>query len=56
MDPETALAEARDLALRLFDREAEPGDDVHLAALVLAMNRWMTRGGFMPTTWARLRV
>lgn len=51
MDPDTALAEALDLAVTIFDGEAEPGDDVHLAALVLAMNRWLTRGGFMPTSW-----
>ncbi len=53
MDPDTALAEALDLALRLIDEEAEAGDDVHLAALVLAMDRWLTRGGFMPAAWAR---
>lgn len=34
MDPDIALAEALDLALRVFDGEAEAGDDVHLAALV----------------------
>lgn len=53
MDPDTALAEALDLALRVFDGEAEDGDAVHLAALVLALNRWLTRGGFAPAGWAR---
>jgi len=52
MDPDTALAQALDLALRVYDGEAEDGDAVHLAALVLAMDRWMSRGGFMPAAWA----
>ncbi|MGI8493435.1 MAG: hypothetical protein ACR2KC_07800 [Acidimicrobiales bacterium] len=53
MDPDTALAEALDLAVRLIDGEAEDGDDVHLAELVTSLNGWMTRGGFMPGAWAR---
>lgn len=53
MDPDTALAEALDLAVGILDGEAEDGDAVHLAALVLAMNRWLTRGGFAPAAWAR---
>ncbi len=56
MDPDIALAEALDLAVRILDGEAESVDDIRLASLVLAMNRWLTRGGFMPTAWAGLRV
>jgi len=56
MDPDLALAEALDLAVRLIDEEAEDGDDVRLAELVLALNRWMASGGFMPSAWERQRV
>ncbi len=52
MDPDLALAEALDLAVRLIDGEAEDGDDVHLAELIVGLNRWMTRGGFIPAAWA----
>ncbi|MGI8753275.1 MAG: hypothetical protein ACR2MN_13340 [Acidimicrobiales bacterium] len=53
MDPDTALAEALDLAVRLIDEEAEDGDDVRLAELIVGLNRWLGRGGFMPGAWAR---
>ncbi len=56
MDPDTALAEALDLAVRLIDEEAEDGDDVRLAESVLGLDRWLSRGGFMPGAWAQQRV
>ncbi len=56
MDPDTALAEALDLAVRLIDEEAEDGDDVRLAELIVGLDRWMTRGGFMPDGWSQQRV
>ncbi len=53
MDPDTALAEALDLAVGILDGEAEDGDDVRLAELIVGLNRWMSRGGFMPSAWER---
>ena len=53
MDPDVVLAEALDLAVRLIDGEAEDGDAVRLAELIVALDRWMARGGFMPSAWAR---
>jgi len=49
MDPNAALDELIGLAtsdLREF------GDEVHrLAELVLALDDWLARGGFLPTRW-----
>lgn len=56
MDPDTALAEALDLAVRLIDEEAEDGDDVRLAELIVGLDRWLSRGRFMPSAWERQRV
>ncbi len=35
MDPDTALAEALDLAVGILDHEADEGDDIRLASLSL---------------------
>ncbi len=53
MDPDIALAEALDLAVRVLDGEAEPGDAVRLAELIVGLDRWLSRSGFMPSAWAR---
>lgn len=49
MDPNAALDELIDLAtsdLREF------GDEVHrLAELVLGLDDWLARGGFLPSRW-----
>lgn len=56
MDPDTALAEALDLAVGILDGEAESVDDIHLASLVVSLDRWLTRGGFMPAARTCQRV
>jgi hypothetical protein len=47
MDPNTALAEIRDLA-----KNASTYDEWHrLAELVTALDEWISKGGFFPREW-----
>lgn len=52
MDPTANLKEQLELATQLIDT----GEDVanrsyRLAELVLALNEWILKGGFLPTPW-----
>lgn len=53
MDPEANYQEMLKLATRLLDSENDDAD--RLAELVLAMDGWLKRGGFLPKAWAKGR-
>jgi hypothetical protein len=58
MDPTENLRRQRDLAERLLSdgitRDLE-GDACELASLVLALDRWISRRGYLPRQWAECR-
>lgn len=53
MDPDANIKEQLDLAERLVEGRGSADDAARLAELVLALNGWLTRGGFYPAPWRR---
>lgn len=68
MDPNANIAEQTEVAatiMRLWDTYPDNGDKAHaideqiayegmrLAELVLALNDWIVKGGFLPDIWKR---
>ena len=52
MDPNENLREQREIAERIVRcHEDETNDALALAELVLALDGWLQRGGFMPAEW-----
>lgn len=56
MDPDENLAEQRQLATRILSTEDNLSsqlehDAYRLAELVVAMDAWLVRRGFKPTSW-----
>src|SRR5438132_1187778 len=53
MDPNANLKEQIELAKEAIECGgfAHPEDAVRLAALVIAFDEWMRKGGFLPDTW-----
>lgn len=57
MDPEANLKEQLDLAAKLahdvgyYGIDADPGDVLRLAALVVAMDKHLRSGGVLPREW-----
>src|SRR5262245_56929870 len=55
MDPNANLIEQKrcaDAILRAVDTDTIlVGDAIRLAELVLALDEWLQRGGFLPTAW-----
>jgi hypothetical protein len=56
MDPNANLEEQRKIAARMLKQVDEPeGIDEHdadrLAELVLALDEWISKGGFLPARW-----
>jgi hypothetical protein len=59
MDPNANLEEQRQLAERMLrdryhGRSVDRDDAERLAELVLALDEWLKRGGFMPQDWRKL--
>lgn len=57
MDPTANLADQKRLAERMLRDFADTGrvlpeDAERLAELVLALDEWLRRGGFLPLVWA----
>lgn len=57
MDPETNLAEQLDIANDIANCEADDcaecaHDATRLAELVIALDGWLSKGGFKPRSWA----
>jgi hypothetical protein len=60
MDPNTALAEMIETAARLTNNPPEDRDGIayeadRLAELVLALDGWIRKGGFLPDAWQKGR-
>lgn len=53
MDPEANLEEQLRLSRRIENDEGTPDDATRLAELVLALNGWLSNGGFLPRKWGR---
>ena len=58
MDPEANLKEQRSIATRIANNEystayASIPDAERLAELVIALDEWITKGGFLPRDWRK---
>lgn len=51
MDPNATLNEILDLAQRISEDKPSDISAGRLAELVLALDDWMRRGGFVPRRW-----
>lgn len=51
MDPNETLTSAIVLARTIVDSEASDDNANELAELVLALDEWLTKGGFYPDAW-----
>jgi hypothetical protein len=51
MDPDENLKEQREIVDRILDGNEE--NYVKLAELVEALDKWISKGGFLPKAWAR---
>jgi len=49
MDPNACLKEIRELVKAIWREESIDLD--HLATLVEGLDRWIAKGGFLPTAW-----
>lgn len=52
MDPNAALAEALDAARAIQDGDEEWHTADKLAERLLALDEWLTKGGFLPGRWS----
>lgn len=53
MDPDVNLAETLHSANAIVRSGAESAEAVELAERVLALNEWLSSGGFLPVMWSR---
>lgn len=55
MDPNANLKEQIELACKLqdYERDDDASDVCRLAELVLALNEWISKGGFLPAKWVK---
>ncbi len=53
MDPEANLKEALALAGMIVRRE-ESEDALRLAELLIALDEWIHKGGFLPARWSQV--
>jgi len=51
MDPNENLRQQLELAEQLVDDDSVSPETRELAELVLALNDWIERGGFLPAGW-----
>ena len=51
MDPNKTLAELLAISNRVVNAGVLPYDAMELAELVLALNTWISSGGFLPDDW-----
>jgi hypothetical protein len=51
MDPNANLREQLALSRVIIKDEGEPSDAYELAELVLALDKWLRNGGFLPDRW-----
>jgi len=54
MDPDANLSEQRRIAEQIVENGAIDADRAErLAELVLALDEWLKKGGFLPARWQR---
>lgn len=53
MDPTATLDEIRGLTAIGGDRGLDSDDADRLQDLVLALDEWLSKGGFLPAAWSR---
>lgn len=53
MDPNANLKEQVKLATLLVDDENASDDATRLAELVLSLDEWIRKGGFLPQAWGK---
>lgn len=51
MDPNETLAKLRRLAANVHNYGAEYDDGEEFAELVVALDEWLSQGGFLPADW-----
>ena len=53
MDPNTALAEIRDLIAKTYTADGPAAEDScrRLYDVVEALDEWLSQGGFLPDAW-----
>jgi hypothetical protein len=51
MDPDANLKEQLEIALRVADGTYCDDDTMRLGELVLGLDEWIRRGGFLPERW-----
>lgn len=57
MDPNANLEELRGLYRTILDNGQDTFDDAtRLAELVEALDGWLSKGGFLPSEWAKGRA
>lgn len=55
MDPNTVLAQMRELFKRYEDRTITPEQYREMCELFGALDGWFSRGGFLPSVWFAAR-
>lgn len=56
MDPDENLKQQLAISVAIFNDENVSVEDVQkLADLVLSLDTWMKKGGFLPKRWNRIR-
>ncbi len=55
MDPNANLKEQIEICKRILAEDVDESDAPRLADLVLALNEWIAKGGFLPSAWAVTR-
>jgi len=53
MDPNATLAEIRRLTKRNEEAPLDLADTNRLVLLLLSLDGWLTKGGFLPDAWKR---
>lgn len=53
MDPNANLAEQRRIVANMVDGHITDEDALRLAELVIALDEWISKGGFLPSAWVR---
>jgi len=56
MDPDANLEEQLRICARMLEPDSthlDVGDAVRLAELVVALDKWLKRSGFLPLPWAK---
>ena len=53
MDPDKLLKDMREIANDIDTGDGHPYDRDRLAELVLSLDEWLTKGGFLPKRWAK---